>query len=401
MFAKLLEDNKPKLVDCEKFIKLIEGELKNQSIDAEVNLGGSVAKGTFLKDTDYDVFVRFEKPDSDLLQSILKNCFSHIERIHGSRDYFQVKYKGQIFEIIPVKKISKASEAENVTDVSKLHVDWVKENVKDKDHVRLAKLFCKAQGIYGAESYINGFSGYILEILICAYGTFEKLLQAVSVWRPKTIIDVSGFYKTNKEVLKKLNESKIHSPLIVIDPVQKERNASASVSLEQYSKFILSARKFLDKPDISFFHKHPFSLSDIKSDSKKHGTKLILLKFNLHEGKIDVICTKALKVFHFIKMQLHHHDFEVFKSNIDLNENVMWFQVLPHKLPEYARQIGPKAWVDEENVKGFIEKYNDVYLDEGTLIAIRKRRYVDSKELVSDLIKEEYIYGKLGKIWFV
>src|SRR3989344_6450780 len=102
MFAKLLEENKPKLVDYGKFIKLIEKELENQSIKAEVVLGGSVAKGTFLKDTDYDVFVRFEKPDSDLLHSILKKCFSHVGRIHGSRDYFQVKYKNHVFEIIPV-----------------------------------------------------------------------------------------------------------------------------------------------------------------------------------------------------------------------------------------------------------------------------------------------------------
>ncbi len=399
MFTKLLENNKPKLVDYEKFIKTIEKELIKQLINAEVTLGGSVAKGTFLKDPDYDVFVRFQKPDSDLLEKVLKKCFSKVDRIHGSRDYFQVKYKGQIFEIIPVKKISKASEAENVTDVSKLHVDWVRENVKDKDQVRLAKLFCKAQGIYGAESYISGFSGYILEILVYAYGSFEKLLQTVAVWKPKTIIDVSGFYKNNKDVLKKLNESKIHSPLIIIDPVQKDRNASASVSMEQYSRFILAARKFLDKQDISMFHKHPFSLSDINKDAKKHDTKLIILHFKLHEGKIDVISSKAIKIFHYIKMKLIHHDFEVFKSGIELNENLMWFQVLPHKLPEFAKQIGPKSWVAESNVKSFLDKYSEVYLDEDTLVAIRKRKFIDSKDLVSDLLKEEYVSEKLKKIW--
>ena len=73
--------------------------------------------------------------------------------------------------------IKKGSDALNVTDFSPLHVDWVNKNVKRlRDDIRLAKRFCKVNKLYGAESYIRGFSGYALELLISYYGGFLRFL---------------------------------------------------------------------------------------------------------------------------------------------------------------------------------------------------------------------------------
>src|SRR3990167_7967472 len=51
-----------------------------------------------------------------------------------------------------------AKEAKNMTDVSLLHVGWVKKRLNKKlaDQVRLAKKFFRAQKVYGAETFIRG-----------------------------------------------------------------------------------------------------------------------------------------------------------------------------------------------------------------------------------------------------
>ena len=48
------------------------------------------------------------------------------------------------------------------------------------DEIKIAKAFCHANNCYGAESYINGFSGYGLELLVYYYGGFLRFIKAVS-----------------------------------------------------------------------------------------------------------------------------------------------------------------------------------------------------------------------------
>src|SRR3989339_2186170 len=87
--------------------------------DKKANLGGSGAKGTWLKTFDADIFVLFDykkykdKSDklSDILEKILRKKFKKIIRLHGSRDYFQIKQGDFTFEIVPILKIRKAEQA--------------------------------------------------------------------------------------------------------------------------------------------------------------------------------------------------------------------------------------------------------------------------------------------------
>src|SRR3989344_5865150 len=99
-------------------------------------------------------------------------------RIHGSRDYFVVKENNNFeFEIIPTLKIKKPSEAKNIIDLSYFHVNYVRNKLKNKklaDEIKLAKAFIHYSDCYGAESYINGFSGYAVELLVIYYGSFTK-----------------------------------------------------------------------------------------------------------------------------------------------------------------------------------------------------------------------------------
>src|SRR3989344_6507213 len=256
---KQISPSKEERAQFSKTINSFLQKLNAQLKDGKALLGGSGSKDTWLAGSkDADIFIQFDfnkyasKSDqlSEVLEKHLKKAFPKlkIERFHGSRDYFNVQYENITFEVIPILKIKKSEEAVNITDISPLHSIWVnKHTVNMKDDIRLAKKFCWAYGLYGAESYIRGFSGYVIEILIAYYGSFGKLLQASLKWKEKDLVDPEKYYP-KKDVQYHLNKSKLQSPLIVIDPVDKRRNAAAALNVEKFNLFKKIAKEYLKKP---------------------------------------------------------------------------------------------------------------------------------------------------------
>ena len=248
---KVISKIKPKESSIKKEIdetvKIINSELKKNKIKAAASVGGSFAKDTHLADDhDCDIFVRFDFKYKDTnLSDLLQKCLRKFkpERVHGSRDYFLFS-NNLNFEVVPVLNISKPDRAVNVTDVSPLHVAWTKKH-KKSDEIRLAKTFCKANSIYGAESYIKGFSGHVLDILTIKYGSFVNLLKASQKWKDKTVIDVEKHYKNAEDAMFKINVSKTQSPLVVVDPIQPERNAAAALGYDAFNLFVKKAKEFL------------------------------------------------------------------------------------------------------------------------------------------------------------
>ena len=200
---------------AEEFVSELEKAKRKKKIKADIFIGGSLAKKTILKRKEYDIdiFVRFDKKYKDDGISDLLDRMIRGKRIHGSRDYFQVEKGGIIFEIIPVIKVNKAKEARNVTDLSFFHVKYVTNKIKKKpklsNEIMLAKHFCYAQKCYGAESYIKGFSGYALELLIVYYKGFVNFLRNMAKSKEQIVIDPEKHYKNKEDILNSLNEAKL------------------------------------------------------------------------------------------------------------------------------------------------------------------------------------------------
>ncbi|MFH1802639.1 MAG: nucleotidyltransferase domain-containing protein [archaeon] len=282
-------------------------EVLKQRAGAEVFLGGSFAKGTVAKSEEYDadIFVRFDWKYDNLsgrLEKILKPIAKagkfNMKRMHGSRDYFKIwKDKKLTFEIIPVTKIKNVKMARNVTDLSYFHVNYVKKHL-DKGAAKelaLAKKFFKANGIYGAESYIHGFSGYGLECLIIHYKSFVKMLKELVKVKgdERVVIDLKKYYKKKNDVFFELNESKLHSPIILIDPTWKERNVLASLNRETFEKFQEVARSFLKKRSESYFHKAEFDESPLRKKARRGEFLHLVIGTSRQEG--DIAGTKMKK----------------------------------------------------------------------------------------------------------
>jgi len=366
IIKEILEKEKIDIKTKKKYLEIyseikskLEFSIKQLKIHCEIFLGGSFAKGTILKDNiEFDIFARFSKDYKDqelslLLKQILDETKLTYQKVHGSRDYYQLNYNDIKIEIIPIYKINKVDEAVNITDISPFHVEWVTKNIKGLENdVKLAKLFCKAHGIYGAESYIQGFSGYVLEILIAHYGGFLKLLENASKWNNKTIIDVQKHYKNTEELIKELNKAKKISPLIVIDPIQKERNASCAISEESYAKFVLYSQEFLDNPSENHFKIETMTHDKILKKIKDLDAHSVHLQIESSYDNKDILGSKIRKLNDFLDMKLYDAGFDILISYKDLAN--IWIIYLPKVLPKYSLRRGPEIFNNKDNVKNFI-----------------------------------------------
>ena len=409
LLSEALNDIKPNREYEEEILKKADNIIDriNKNVkNAKAVLGGSGAKGTWLKTFDADIFVMFnygkykDKSDklSDILGKPLKRYFK-ITRLHGSRDYFQIKQGKFTFEIIPILEIKKAEQAKNITDVSPLHSNFVLKHKKIIDEMRLTKQFFKAAGVYGAESYIRGFSCYVCEILTAYYGSFVKLIRAITRWKEKTVIDAKGYYK-GKNVFMELNKSKLTSPLIVIDPVQKDRNAAAALDHEKFEIIINRAKEFLKKPSKEFFEIKTLTEQELR---KKFPKNFLMLKAEPLNKKEDVAGAKMLKAFHFIEQNLIFHGFKVIESDMlwhSKGTSLFYYALESDNLPKTKEVAGPPVKI-RFHAELFKKKYKSVFVKNNRLYTEEKRRYINAEALIKVVLKTSNVKNNLEKIWMV
>ena len=383
--------------EVNSFLKKLNSKLK----DAKAITGGSFAKNTWLRGNyDIDIFVKFNynkyKLKSDQISNLLQKQLKGFKftKLHGSRDYFQIRYNKITFEVIPVLEIKNAKQALNVTDVSQLHALYVKNNTNEKlqDEIRLAKQFFHVNNLYGAESYIKGFSGYVLELLIIYYKSLNNFLKAASKWKDKEIIDIKHYYKDKNDVLFSLNEAKKQSPLILIDPVQKDRNASASLSKEKFDLFIKTANSYIKNPSSSYFIEKKFDIKQIKAD--------LILEIIPLKGKQDIIGAKILKSIEYIKNKLDEEGFIVNKFDWHFDkETYAWFNIKNLTLPKEVKHYGPFL-KDEKNIINFKKKWKKYKLqkDNKRVFVIIKRKYTKANDYLKVLVKDKYVKERVKTI---
>ncbi len=403
--VKLCTPTKEEQAEVTQIVKEIEHKvnsvLKKLRISAKCSVGGSVARGTWLpgvSDVDFFILFDYEKYKgrshllSDVAEKVLKSVFKVVRRLHGSRDYFNVSYKNYILEFVPVLDISELSDALNLTDYSPLHVYWVRDRIKAnktlQTEVRLAKQFFKANDVYGAESYIAGFSGHAIEILTIHYGSFQRLLKNAVEWGHGDVIDVNKNYKNPNRVFDEVNESKLQSPIIVIDPVEPTRNAAAALGEEKFDLLKKAAKIFLAKPSAEFFK---IKLFDVKSLKPKAGQKLFILQAAPSRGKEDVVGCRLLKQFSEFQKEIEHHSFEITRSGWHWpgkGPATFWIYLPAKPLPKEKTIEGPPARVPEHFIGQFKRKWKNVYFSRHKYYARAPVKVRDSAIIVKRLARD-------------
>lgn len=391
--------NEESLKIATNFVSELNHLLKKQRINAKAVIGGSVAKNTFLQgDYDVDVFVKFNKEFkgkniSDLLEKVLKKNFD-FTKVKGSRDYFHVQKK-LLFEIVPVIDVSNINEAENIMDMSPLHVDYFKKKGSGlEDEVRLLKVFMKANRVYGAESFINGFSGHVVDLLVIRYGSFMNVLKSATKWSPKVIIDIE---KKIKNPMMELDKAKISGPLILIDPVQDNRNAAAALGNACFNKFVCSAKSFLKKPDEDFFR-----FKTAKEIIKNKKGFLFEIKIDpLKKKSKDVAGSKTLKIIEFLLYEFEKNDFFVksYEWDFDFPTNV-YFLLENIQLGSTKTIRGPPL-SQKSHCDSFKKKHKNFFQENNFLCANTQRKFTDASSLIEFLCKSKYVLTRCQNITFL
>lgn len=347
--------SREEVLSLEKVAKGFIASLKAKGIKAHI--GGSLAKGTMVNrdgKQDIDIFVVFDYSE-DIFG--LEKALGQIElpgrlkKVHGSRDYFQIICDDVILEVIPVVKNKDPETAENVTDVSLSHVKYiggeVKKNPAIADEIKLAKAFCQANRCYGAESYVHGFSGYSLEVLVIHFGSFVKFLKGIQKVR---VIDPLKYFKNERQVLNEINASKLISPIVLIDPTYKYRNVCAGLGEETFEKFYIVAKDFLKNPSLDYFKRKPIDVEGLK---KLNGTFVkVDLKTDRQEG--DIAGTKMRKLLDFFARELVRKQQKVLRKEFDYlgGQTAKGYLVVAEK-PEIELR-GPPVGLDDA-IKAFVK----------------------------------------------
>jgi len=388
----------------QEFLVKLKNNLKKLKINAEIFVGGSFAKRTVIKKDYYDVdiFLRFDKKYDDKeiskLTSRALHEFKSILVIHGSRDYFRLKVNSNFsLEIIPVKKVKTPKESENITDLSYSHVKYINKKTTPKilEDIKIAKAFCYAANCYGAESYIHGFSGYGIELLICHYRGFVKFLKAIINQRDKLIIDIEKDFKNKQEILLNLNSSKLQSPIILIDPTYKQRNVLAALSNETFDKFKKECEKFLKNPQSKFFDSKKTDLEKIKKEANKNKFEFILLEAWTLKQEGDVAGSKLLKFYNHLTEEIEK-SFEIKNKEFNYEgvQSARYLFVVKKK--KEILFSGPNV-KDIKNVKAFEKKHKNIFIKLGKIYAREKinfsiKEFIETwKKKNKRKLKEMYI----------
>ena len=365
---------------AEELMGLLNKNASNKKVNVEFRFSGSYAKGTWIKnESDIDIFAIFNS------EGEMKNLSSLVPKnfipAFGTRKYFKGLFNGIKVEIVPVLRFSDINLVENSIDLSTLHSNYINSSLSNsqKKDVIILKAFCKANNCYGSETYMHGFSGYSLEVLIKEFGSFTALMEAVNSWKPPILIGKAS----NKNVY----------PIFLSDPTNIKRNICASVNEENLSKFVLAMKRFYLSPSFDFFIKKSIKTNVLK-EVKERGTKLFIFNTKIIEPR-DVFLSKYVKNLDKLIKELKAEDIEIYSFDVDFNEKsaILFLQV--KNVPKAKTKIvyGPDVFSAADIIKNFINVHKKVFIV-GKFICYDKKYNVENFNKFILLKIKEYMSPK-------
>ena len=352
----------------------------------KVSFVGSAARDTGLKgDNDIDLFVQF--PASMEKEDIVEKTFSYTRKNikanwivrYAEHPYLQARMDSFKVEVIPCFIVEPHAGIKSAVDRSPLHMDYLQKRLspQQRGDVRVLKQLLKNNGLYGAELAIRGFSGLVCEYLILNYRSFEGLVENASKWKPPVRIDVSG------GSIKHFPE-----PFVIIDAIDRNRNAGAVVSDTNLNRFISLCQAFSKSPSEKFFFSTPKKQGKRETETawRKRKTQLALVEFEAPDVVEDILIPQLKKTEENAARQVWLAGFPVFSSAsfVSGKKAFLLFELPFASRPALKKLVGPPAW-NEKAVEGFLKGKKPL-----------RGPFVEGDRIVVDLRDEnESIFGLL------
>ena len=372
---------------------------------SDIVLGGSVAKGTWLKDSaDIDIFIKLKsnstrkdlenslevgKKTLDSLNYSWKLRYSEHPYIESEVNLYGKVLKINIVSCFDVNPKDWNRATHSAADRSPPHTDYILNNFTSsmKNDVRILKQFLISNNIYGAEIKTQGFSGYFCELLILKYKTFQNVLKQISDFTPGNSI----YFDDSHSKFTKLHEN---SSIIMLDPVDPKRNLGTAVSLQNLHKFIYISKKFLDNPLNSSFTKNKHKINLSLSDN------ILMIYFKHDEKTIDTLWGQLRRSFNHTSQYISKNDFNIIRSIIssnDKNQSAFIFLLDSLQISDTRLHSGPLSNMKRESV-AFIQKNKKQSLtfwidSDGQIKSLQPRKYPKIKDLLIDSIDSGNVLG--------
>jgi len=337
-----------------------------------------VLAGSFVRDTwmphkkEFDVFVQFPEktPRHDLETYGLEVGKKAVKELKGSfiiayaeHPYTRAKIGAYAVDIVPSYRVSSAARIKSAVDRTPFHNKWLEKHMAPSKapQVRIMKQFISAQGLYGSDTRVRGFSGYLCELLITKYRTFRSLARAASTWKAgKVFIDMQDHHQPSER-------SKLRfkgQPLTIIDPVDPERNVAAALSGENFGRFVNACRKLLRKPSLSFFFRSEPKINKNRLAAAMEKRKTILVGVLFPQPQIiqDVLWPQMRKAAKRLADILQDYDFIVARHGVWSDEEftkdscLLLLELKQWELPQLRKLRGPAA-KEAGHSENFLKKY--------------------------------------------
>jgi len=381
-----------------------------EKLKARAILAGSITRDTWLPGKmEFDIFVLFptiltEKRLEDFGLKIGKEVINQLKGTYkiefAQHPYVSGEVEGVKLDIVPCFDVKDPEKIKSAVDRTPFHVKYIEKHLSPNlsDEVRLLKQLCAANKIYGADAKTEGFSGYVCELLIIKHGNFVNVMEAAKSWQPGHIIDIEGYY-SDKDV-SKLRKKFKDQVLILIDPTDKKRNATAALSAQSFFKLKKMAKKFLEDASGDVFFEKQIELiteNELVQLQMKRRTELILIKFKPPEVVPDILWPQLRRFAERLQNILEEvkYEFKVLRKGVYTNEKdlaVVLLEMEVSKLPRIQKRIGPRIF-DFDDSQRFIEKYKKntltgPFVEHGFWAVEVERKFLTAREKLGDSLNE-------------
>jgi tRNA nucleotidyltransferase (CCA-adding enzyme) len=379
----------------------IEPMLKPQKLS--YTLAGSFIRDTWMRDKkEFEIFIMFpeDTPRDVLEREGLELGKSLVEKMSGSyriayaeHPYVRGNIIGFDVDLVPCYKLDSPLHIKTAVDRTPFHNKWIAINLKPRQsgEVRLLKQFAKAHGFYGSDTKTQGLSGYLCELLIIHYGSFMGFLEAAAGWKPGEVLIDSHNSRPEDTLLKKRFKDQ---PLIVIDPVDHERNVAAVLSPENFSKITRLASEFLERPSSSFFFPPKIKI-DIKILSKlmsSRDTKILVVRLARPDIIDDVLWPQLRRTAQRLRSILEEYEFDVLGHDVLADgECSILIELEVWKLPKIRKLRGPGVFAKERvtEFRNKYEKLGKVWVENDAWVAQVPRTFTQASDKLSDSLSDK------------
>ncbi len=382
----------------ERIIELLKRKVRKEiiktKIPIKIKLVGSTAKDTYIRTSvDIDLFLLFPATTPrEILQekglAIGRAILENQEECFAEHPYIRGVFQGYKTELVPCYKIDDASQKLSAVDRTPLHTKFINKHLKEsqKREVRLFKQFLKGIGCYGAEAEIEGFSGYLCEIMIVKYGAFQEVVENVARWRyGETLALNPGAYPG------------FTSPLTFIDPVDSERNVASALSKEKFDVLQKACKDYQKHPKMSFFFPNkliPWSIERIKKELQTRA--VIAVKFPKPEIISENLYPQIRKALRAIRDLCEQHGFTIQNATFTVEQKNVYIVLFPatSTISKTVLHTGPPTGL-KKNVDEFINKWlahprttKKPFEKEKRLYVEIEREYTDITTLLKDQVQQ-------------